>query len=378
MLYRNLGNTGIEVSILGFGAMRLPVIDSKIGKINEKEASRMIYYALDQGVNFIDTGYTYHNGESEKFLGKILTTEQRDKVRLATKIPSWNIRSREDLDYYLEEQLKNLQTESIDFYLVHNLNQKYWPQLEKADVFEFLDESLSSGKIKYTGFSFHDDLEFFLEMVDIYKWDMTLVQYNYMDENYQAGGEGIRYASQKGLGVAVMEPLRGGALARAPEDIQMIWDQSETMHDPVEWAFKFIWDNPDVDLLLSGMSTLRQVQDNIKYAKEGHPHVLTDDDKMIIKEVKMAYKERIMVDCTACGYCMPCPEGVNIPKCFMHYNNAKIYDDWENESMHYFVLLKDEERASNCSGCGECENLCPQMINIKEKLKEVRETFREK
>lgn len=375
MLYRKLGKTGLDVSILGFGCMRLPTLDKKSEVIDKPQATEMLYHAIDHGVNYVDTGYPYHNGASEPFLGEILKDGYREKVYLSTKIPSWNIEKKEDLDYYLEEQLKNLQTEFIDFYMVHNLNQKYWPQLEKANVFEFLDEALSSGKIKYTGFSFHDELEFFMEMVDIYNWDMTLVQYNFMDENYQAGREGIRYAASQGLGVMVMEPLRGGALVNIPNDIQSIWDQAETKRKPVEWALRYIWDNPDVDVVLSGMSTLKQVKDNLKYADEGLPGSLSEDEKFLIKDVKMAYRERIMVDCTACGYCMPCPEGVNIPKCFMHYNNAHVYEDKENESMHYFVLLKDEERASNCIECGECEKMCPQMINIKEELKKVKETF---
>ena len=375
MLYRKLGKTGLDVSILGFGCMRLPTLDKKSEVIDKPQATEMLYHAIDHGVNYVDTGYPYHNGASEPFLGEILKDGYREKVYLSTKIPSWNIEKKEDLDYYLEEQLKNLQTEFIDFYMVHNLNQKYWPQLEKANVFEFLDEALSSGKIKYTGFSFHDELEFFMEMVDIYNWDMTLVQYNFMDENYQAGREGIRYAASQGLGVMVMEPLRGGALVNIPNDIQSIWDQAETKRKPVEWALRYIWDNPDVDVVLSGMSTLKQVKDNLKYADEGLSGSLSEDEKFLIKDVKMAYRERIMVDCTACGYCMPCPEGVNIPKCFMHYNNAHVYEDKENESMHYFVLLKDEERASNCIECGECEKMCPQMINIKEELKKVKETF---
>lgn len=377
MLYRKFGKTGLDVSILGFGCMRFPTLNGKNEIIDHDKTVKMLNYAIENGVNFLDTGYTYHNGASEPFLGKYLNKEKRKKVYLSTKIPSWNIRKREDLDFYLDVQLENLQTETIDFYLVHNLNQKYWPHLEKADLFKFLDEAQSAGKIKYTGFSFHDNLEFFMEVVDLYSWDMTMIQYSYMDEDYQAGREGIRYASSQGLGVAVMEPLRGGALANIPEDIKSIWNEAENTHDPAEWALRYIWDNPDVDIVFSGMSTLGQVQDNIRYAQNGYPQKLTPDEKYLVKKVKMTFKDRIMVECTSCGYCMPCPEGVNIPQCFMHYNNAHIYDDVENESMHYFVLLKDEERASNCNECGECENLCPQMIRIKEELKKVKETFKE-
>lgn len=376
MLYRNLGSTGEEVSILGFGCMRLPTINGKYNRINEEKAKKMLHYAIDNGINYLDTAYPYHNGGSETFLGKSLDEEYRNKVHLATKIPSWLIQKKEDLNYYIDKQLERLQTETIDFYLVHSLNKNYWPRLEKAGIFEFLDDLKSDGRIRYNGFSFHDDLEFFLEMVDIYEWDICQIQYNFMDENYQAGREGLRYASDQGLGIVIMEPLRGGVLANyVPSNVQSIWNEAETPRKPVEWAFKYLWDYPEVDVVLSGMSTLNQLKENIKFAQDGYPNSLSLDEKELIKEAKRAYQENKGVDCTACGYCMPCPEGVNIPDCFMHLNYATMLNDPENAKMQYMTLLKDEEKASRCIECGECKMICPQMIDIKEKLKEVVKTF---
>lgn len=376
MLYKKLGSTNEDVSILGFGCMRFPEVKNDYGTIDEKKTSQMLYHAINNGVNYLDTGYTYHNGASETFLGNYLTDEYREKVHVATKIPSWLINKKADLEYYLNKQLERLQTEQIDFYLVHSLNKNYWPKLEKAGVLEFLDDLKADGIIKYNGFSFHDDLEFFLETVDIYDWDICQIQYNFMDENYQAGREGLRYASSQGLGVVIMGPLRGGVLANyVPEEIQSIYDETETTRTPAEWAFRYIWDHEEVDMVLSGMSTLQQVKENIKYTAEGYPNSLSEDDKFLIKEVGRAYRENKGVDCTACSYCMPCPQGINIPDCFMHYNYATMLNDPDNAKMHYMTLLKNEEKASRCIECGECDRACPQMIDIKEKLKEVVNAF---
>jgi hypothetical protein len=376
MLYRKLGTTGEEISILGFGCMRLPVINGNYEHVDEEKAKNMLYYAIENGVNYLDTAYPYHNGASETFLGKALTDEYRGKVHLATKIPSWLINKKEDLDYYLNIQLERLQTETIDFYLVHSLNKNYWPILEKAGVFEFLDDLKSDGTIKYNGFSFHDDLEFFFEIIDSYDWDICQIQYNFMDENYQAGREGLRYAASQGIGTVIMEPLRGGFLANnIPNEVQSVWDMAEVSRKPAEWALKYLWNNTEVDTVLSGMSTLDQMKENIAFAKDGYPNSLTEDEEYLIKEVRMVYREKISLDCTACGYCMPCPSGVNIPDCFMQLNYAEMFNDPESAKMHYMTLLKDEEKASSCTECGECQTTCPQMIDIKEKLKEVVKTF---
>ncbi len=328
MLKRRLGSTKVDVSILGFGCMRLPEVENNYAHIDEGKALEMLYHALDNGVNYLDTAYPYHNGASERFLGKYLTDEYREKVHVATKIPSWLIEKKEDLEHYLNQQLERLQRESIDFYLVHSLKRSYWSQLEKAGVLEFLDELKSDGTIKYAGFSFHDDLEFFMECVDFYDWDICQIQYNFMDENYQAGREGLRYASSLGMGIVIMEPLRGGVLANyVPQEVQSIYDESEVKRTPAEWALRYLWDLEEVNVVLSGMSTLSQLEENLKYAQDGLPHSLSEDDRFLISEVGRTYRENKGVDCTACGYCMPCPEGVNITDCFMHYNYATMLND---------------------------------------------------
>ena len=376
MLYRKLGRTNIDVSILGFGCMRLPEVKNNYGKINETEASKMLNYAIENGINYLDTAYPYHNGASETFIGKYLKPEYRKKVHIATKIPSWLINKKEDLEYYLNKQQERLQSEKIDIYLIHSLNKTYWPKLEKAGVLEFLDDLKDNGTIKYSGFSFHDDLEFFMQTIELYNWDICQIQYNFLDENYQAGREGLRYASSQGMGIVIMEPLRGGVLANyVPPNVQSIYDESENTRTPAEWALKYLWDLEEVDVVLSGMSNLKQVKENILYAKDGFTHSLSEDDKFIIKEVARAYRENKGVDCTACGYCMPCPEGVNIPDCFMHYNYATMLNDPENAKMHYITLLKGEEKASRCIECGECDNICPQMNDIKKELKKVVKAF---
>lgn len=376
MLYRKLGSTEIEVSILGFGCMRLPVVNRNQSQIDKQMASKMLYYAIDNGINYLDTAYSYHEGASEAFLGKALTEEYRQKVHIATKIPSWNINTREDLDFYFNKQLERLQSETIDFYLIHSLNRNYWPQLEKAGVLEFLDDLKADGLIKFNGFSFHDDVEFFMDIVDMYNWDICQIQYNFMDENYQAGREGLRYASSLGIGTIIMEPLRGGVLANyVPEDVQLVWNEAEVKRTPAQWAFRYLWDYPEIDVVLSGMSTMDQLQENIKYSSEGYPDSLSEDEKFLIKEAAAIYRENKGVDCTACGYCMPCPEGVNIPDCFMYYNHATMLNDPENARMHYMGLLRDEEKASCCIECDECKMACPEMIDIKGKLKEVVEMF---
>jgi len=376
MLYRKLGSTNIDVSILGFGCMRLPVVNGSYSSVDEEKAKEMLSHAIDNGINYLDTAYPYHNGESETFLGKALTEEQREKTYIATKIPSWNITDRNDLDYYFNKQLERLQSETIDFYLIHSLNRNYWPQLEKAGVLEFLDDLKADGLIKFNGFSFHDDIEFFMDTIDIYDWDICQIQYNFMDENYQAGKEGLRYASSMGIGTVIMEPLRGGVLANyVPEGVQLVWDEAEVRRTPAEWALRYLWDYPEIDIVLSGMSTMDQLKDNIKYSKEGYPDSLSEDEKFLIKEAGSVYRENKGVDCTACGYCMPCPEGVNIPDCFMYYNYATMLNDPENARMHYMALLKEDEKASRCIECDECKMACPEMIDIKEKLKEVVKMF---
>ena len=376
MLYRELGSTGEKVSILGFGAMRLPTLDGQDAKIDFEKTKELVRYAVDCGVNYIDTAHPYHSGESERVLGEVLKDGYREKVHLATKLPSWKIQTREDMDFYLEEQMKRLQTDQIDFYLLHSLKKDYWENLSSLGVLEFLDDAVADGRIKYTGFSFHDEIDLFFEIIDSYNWDVCQVQYNLVDENYQAGIDGIRYAASQGIGVIVMEPMRGGALVNeVPKEVQEIWDEVPVRRTPAEWALRFLWDKKSISTVLSGMNTFEQFEENLKIADAGLPDSLTDNELDLVREVRRVYHQRMKVLCTECGYCMPCPEGVNIPGNFRYFNSAHMYGDVENARMNYYGLLTEKERASNCTQCGECEWICPQMIDIKGTLREVSKTF---
>lgn len=382
MLYRRFGRTGLEVSELGFGCMRLPVIrgdagvHGKDGEIDEKKAAEIIHYAIEKGVNYIDTAYTYHGGNSEAFLGRALQDGYREKVYLATKLPSWMVQTREDMDKYLNEALRRLQTEYIDFYLVHAVNVQFWPNLVKNGLFEFLDSALSDGRIRYAGFSFHDDFNLFREVVDAYPWSFCQIQYNYLDENYQAGKAGLKYAADKGLGVVIMEPLRGGRLAvNIPPDVQEIWEQSEIKRRPAEWALRYLWDQPEISVVLSGMNEMEQVEENIQTAGLAHAGNLSEKEKGLIDKVKDIYHSKMKVNCTSCRYCMPCPSGVNIPGCFAMFNNAHMMEDVATYKSNYNTQIKPENRASNCVECGRCEEACPQGIPIRDMLKETAGLF---
>ena len=376
MLYRKLGSTGEKVSILGLGCMHLPVMNGQYNKVDTDKSISLIQKAIDSGINYIDTAYPYHNGQSETVIGDALRGGYREKVFIADKLPSWLIQKRTDMDQYLEKQLERLQTNQIDFYLLHSVKEDYWSNLKSLGVLEFLDDAVEDGRIKYTGFSFHGELELFFDVIDSYNWDMCQVQYNLVDKDYQAGKEGIRYASSQGVGVVIMEPLRGGTLVKKiPPEVQELWDEADVKRSPVEWALRYLWDQEEVDVVLSGMTTLKDLDENLSIAEKGLANTLTSTEKEIIKEVRLAYKGRKEIDCTQCGYCMPCPSGVNIPGNFEQLNHAYMFQDVGNSRMNYYMLLKEGERASNCVECGDCEKLCPQMVTIQKSLKKVRETF---
>jgi predicted aldo/keto reductase-like oxidoreductase len=369
MVHREIGKTGEKVSALGFGCMRLPTLDNGI---DIPEATRMLRHAIDKGVDYVDTAWGYHNGQSEPFVGEALKDGYRKKVNLATKLPSWLIKSREDMDHYLNEQLKRLQTDVIDFYLLHALNGRFWDNLVKNNVFDFMDRAKRSGRIKHIGFSFHDTLETFKKIVDAYDWEFCQIQYNFLDTDYQAGTEGLNYAAEREMGVIVMEPLRGGKLVRrVPGDVQKIWDLAPQKRSPVEWALRWVWNDPAVGVVLSGMSNMENVEQNLEIADAALPNSLTSQELSLISRVREIYTSRIKVDCTACGYCMPCPNNVAIPDSFEVYNDAAMFDDVEGARRSYNNFFKPENRASKCVECGKCEELCPQKIPIIEKLKEV-------
>ncbi len=358
--------------------MRLPTVDGKAHKIDEKRATAMIEYAIDHGVDYFDTAYPYHKsnrspkGKSEPFLGKALRDHPREELKIATKLPSWLVKSREDMDKYLDEQLGRLRTDYIDFYLLHGLNTDFWTNLTKNGVFDFMDNALADGRVRFAGFSFHDDLPLFKKIVDAYDWSFCQIQYNYMDEDNQAGTKGLRYAARKGLGVIVMEPLLGGFLGnKLPKDVRAMVTRGKTRRTPAELALRFLWDKPEVSLVLSGMSTMPQLRENVGLASKASVGSLTKGDKALIERVKRTLRKRMMVRCTGCKYCMPCPSGVDIPACFEQLNHGAMYGDMPFARRMYAWVVKPGNKASKCTECGKCERLCPQRIDIRGELKEV-------
>jgi predicted aldo/keto reductase-like oxidoreductase len=379
MLYRRMNRVASDLSILGFGCMRLPVtID---GTIDEKNAAEMLRYAIDHGVNYVDTAYPYHNGASEPFLGRALRGGYRKKVNLATKLPSWLIKSRADMDRYLDEQLKRLETDHIDFYLVHGLMKPFWENLKPLGVTDFLDDAIADGRIKHAGFSFHDELELFKEIVDAYNWTFCQIQYNFMDEQNQAGTEGLRYAADRGLGIVVMEPLRGGMLTKDIPSVNDIWRKATVQRSLSEWALRWVWNHPEVTVVLSGMSSIEQVEQNVAYTESGVPNSLSQEELSLFREAETEYRKRIKVPCTGCRYCMPCSSNVSIPECFEMYNQGCMFDAPDVASINYNIVLGgmltgNPGFASQCQECGECEERCPQGIPIREHLKKVAGYFR--
>ncbi|HQB83360.1 MAG TPA: aldo/keto reductase, partial [Candidatus Rifleibacterium sp.] len=289
MIYRKIGKTGVEVSQLGFGCMRLPVIDGVAHQINEPLATQMLRHAIDNGVNYVDTAFPYHGygfdrgGESEPFVGRALRDGYRQKVQLATKLPSWLITCHADMDKYLNEQLVRLETDHIDFYLVHAINKGFWKNLTAHDLFGFLNRALADGRIRHAGFSFHDDLQLFKTVVDAYNWSFCQIQYNYVDENYQAGRAGLEYAAERGLGIVIMEPLRGGALtANLPEAITDSFAESGLRHSPAEWALKWLFDDPRISVVLSGMSAMEHVTENLRVSAAAGAGSMTDKERKVM------------------------------------------------------------------------------------------------
>lgn len=375
------GKTGLEVSPLGFGCMRFPVMGGDNSRIDEEKAMEMVHQAIDNGVNYFDTAYPYHafdfskGGASEPFLAKALKNGYREKVYIATKLPSWLVQSREDMDRFLDEQLERLDTTTIDFYLLHGLDGTSWKKLLQFGVLEFLNSALEAGKIRYAGFSYHDEVVLFKEIVDAYEWSFCQIQYNYLDEDYQAGKEGLQYAAEKGLAVVAMEPLRGGTLVNGlPPSAKEVLHQAAPERTAVGWAFQWLWNHPEVTVVLSGMSHLDHVKENIHLASDLSDKQWRVEDEVAIQKATGIIRGLQRVDCTACSYCMPCPEGVNIPRNFSLYNDHYMLQD-PAAKMRYQRLLSDTARASNCISCGLCEPQCPQGIPIRAELEHVAELF---
>ncbi|MBS3789095.1 aldo/keto reductase [Candidatus Bipolaricaulota bacterium] len=376
MQYRKFGQLDWNSSALGFGAMRLPTRGDDSGNIDEDEAIKMVRYAIDHGVNYIDTAWPYHDGNSEEFIAKVLRDGYRDKVRLATKLPSWLIEEPEDMDEYLDKQLNRLEVDKLDFYLLHALNQEHWKNYREQGIFEWLDKVQSEGKIAHPGFSFHDDLDVFKDIVDSYDWTFCQIQYNYLDREFQAGMEGLRYANSQGLAVVIMEPLRGGKLAaEPPKEIKDILSEADKERGPVSWALNWLWSQPEVSVVLSGMSTMEQVKQNVKLASDSRVGKFSERENRLMEKAAKKYREISPVGCTGCNYCTPCPNGVHIPSNFQLYNEAEVYGKFEENKERYYEFLDEDGRASACVACGECEEVCPQNLEIIDLLAETASYF---
>jgi predicted aldo/keto reductase-like oxidoreductase len=374
MQYRTIPRTGEKLSILGFGCMRLP---EKNGTIDEERAAQLIRRAVDEGVNYIDTAFSYHRGRSEPFLARALSDGYRSRVRLATKLPHWLAQSREDLDRLLAAQLERLDTRTIDYYLIHSLEATGWERMNSLGVVSFLERAKSDGRILHTGFSFHGDRPTFKTIIDAYDWDCCLIQYNYLDQENQAGTEGLEYAASRGVGLMIMEPLRGGYLARKPGPrIQHIWDEASVQRSPAEWALRWVWNRPEVVVVLSGMSDQRQLEENLRIADAAGPGSLTGEELRLVRRVTEVHQELVKVNCTGCRYCMPCPAGVDIATCFEAYNNLHGLTSKAYATMFYLIRVagvggRPASYASLCTECGACQGLCPQHLPIPKLLKKV-------
>ena len=365
---RKFGNTGLNPSILGFGMMRLKKRED--GAIDEDWAIKTLRNAIDNGLTYVDTAYSY--GDSERVTGLCLLDGYREKVTLASKMPIMMLNSEEDFDRILNEELERLQTDHIDAYLLHAVNAERWENfVVRFNVLEKMEKAKAEGKIRHIGFSFHDNLETFKRILDIYNWDFCQIQLNYLDVNYQAGLEGMRLAHEKGLAVVIMEPLRGGALANIPEDVAAMMPKS-----PVESALDFLWHHKEINVVLSGMSNTEQVEQNMEYASRATAGMLTDEEyaQMLAAGDKM--RSKVSINCTACGYCSVCPKEIAIPDIFAMYNRAQL-DGASVRSMNE-NRAREERNQSGCIECGACASACPQQNDNPEELKKVHKRWGKK
>ena len=388
MVKRVVKKNGDEIFPLGLGAMRLP---TKNNSIDREVAKEYILYAIDNGVNYIDTAYAYHGGESESFLGEILNltdedgVKYRDKVKLSTKLPSWMVRSREDMDAFLNQQLNKLQTDTIDYYYVHSVDLSTILRLKGLGLYEFLEKAKSEGKIRNIGFSYHGSPNEFNELIDDFNWDMVLVQYNYLDVNAQAGIRGIEHAYENDVAVFVMEPLKGGLLAgELPKEVSDLFDSVDSNRSSVDWALSWVFNQKEITCVLSGMGSLEQIKENMAIARRVEVDSLSDEELDVLDRAQGIFNSMMKINCTGCGYCLPCPKGVNIPDCFNVYNekylfNKKMFGIIPHAMMNYYMVVggitNKQSNAGLCNHCGRCKRLCPQSLDIPNELDRVKSEF---
>ena len=374
MQYRTFKKLDREVSLLGMGTMRLP--ETEDGQINEPEAIDIIRSAIDAGINYVDTAFGYHNGKSEGLVGKALKDGYREKVLLADKMPIWLAKDEEHMKEMFQTQLKRLDTDYIDMYLVHSVNKPNWKRIKKLNLMPFLEEMKAAGKIKHIGFSFHDSYEFFEEVLDSYPWEFCQIQLNYMDKDIQAGVKGLKLAAEKGLSVIIMEPLKGGKLTTwIPPTVQELWDNAPVKRTPAEWGFKWLANMPEVTLILSGMSSGEQLQQNIATVSAADLNVLSDEERELIDKVSDEYNRLIKYSCTGCEYCLPCPQKLKIPDLIDTLNEWNIYGQNPATKMEYVEWIPKGRHASDCISCKACEKKCPQGLPIAQIMKETAEIF---
>ncbi len=380
MQYRTMPKSNDKLSILGYGCMRLPTrAGGETSRLIDKSrATQQIHGAIDAGVNYLDTAWLYHLGASESFLGEyVLVDGYREKVFIATKLPCMIISKKEKIEEIFNKQLEKLHVDYIDYYLLHSLKGSTWDKMLSLGIIEFMDKIRKEGKVRHMGFSFHGNHDDFVRIVDAYDWDFAQVQFNILDENFQAGIKGIEYASSKGLGIIVMEPLRGGALVgKIPKEVQKIYDEASVKRSAADWAFRWIYNHPAITLVLSGMNVDEHIRENIKIASDAMPNGLNEEEMSIVQRARDMYLQIMQVNCTGCGYCIPCPAGINIPNSFKNLNNYHMFGKMEAKISHLVingVMTEDGKPhwTSACIDCGKCEQACPQGIKIREKFKYV-------
>jgi predicted aldo/keto reductase-like oxidoreductase len=365
MEYTQLGSTGIKVSRFGLGCMRFPK--------DKKDAVKMVRYAIDNGVNYIDTAYVYTN--SEVITGEALRDGYRNKITLTTKSPIWNIQSNSDFEKYLDEQLKCLQTDYIDMYLLHNMDPENWEKVKKYDGLTFLDKMIKKGKIRHKGFSIHNTTEAFKEIVDTFNWEMAQIQLNILGENYQVGLEGLKYGAKKGLGMVIMEPLLGGSIVNnMPDEIEPLLNEYPEKRSLADWCFRWLYNMPEVSLILSGTSTMEQLKDNLRIFEKSKPNVMSQKDMELIRNIQKIYESKANIACTGCNYCMPCPQGIHIPDIFKLYNQYQVFNKPAGGRLFYQRnTVTSGGGADQCVSCGNCKEHCPQQLDIPDLMKKIHE-----
>lgn len=370
MKMRKIEKLGIEVSAFGVGCMRFPMttVDG-VEVVDESISTPAIRYAIDNGVNYMDTAYVYSNQKNETALGHALRDGYREKVYVATKLPTWACNTREDMDRILDESLSRLETDYIDFYLVHALNKDSWQKMYDLGVLDFMDKAKASGKIKYACFSFHDNYDTFKTILDAYDWDMCQIQFNFMDVDNQAGLKGLKLAGERGIPVVIMEGLLGGKLANAPDNVQALYDSWPEKRSPVEWAFRWLCNFPEVATVLSGVTNLDMTKNNLEIFDRCETGTMSEEELALIEKVREAYLSRTKIGCTGCRYCMPCPNEVDIPGIFSTWNDLNLYGQKLAGNRRYAKKLDEGKGADKCIECGACEGVCPQQLSIIESLK---------